>query len=183
MTDDARKKMKQAAQEIDTGLNSLFGALGEAIGEMVSRLEDGKTGAVTRDHVIDTDKGPVRAQAGIRIQMGGLDGARTNTQVDASRPINPTREPPPQQQPAQTRALEYDLFEESEAWVFTADLPGVSSDELVLTRDREHLTLSTTGRRKFQARVDLGQSFDVDGIDTRLRNGVLTLIIPKGSTT
>lgn len=183
MTDDPRKKLKQAAQDIDLGLNTLFGALGDAIGDMVSKLEDGKSGAVTRDHVIDTDKGPVRAQAGIRVQMGGLGAARTDGPAATAKPINPNRNTSQPQRPPRARALEYDIFEEQDAWIFTADMPGVGRDALRLDRDGTHLDLKTTGSRLFEARVDLGKPFDFDRIETRLHNGVLTLLIPKAEAT
>ncbi|MEO1362906.1 MAG: Hsp20/alpha crystallin family protein [Pseudomonadota bacterium] len=63
--------------------------------------------------------------------------------------------------------------------MFTADLPGVARDDLSLAADGTHLEVTTSGARLFEARVDLGKPFDLEGIDTQLHNGVLTLNIPK----
>lgn len=180
MSDDPKKKIKEAAKEIDVGLNGLFGALGDAIGEMVTRLEDGTAGSVTRDHVFETDKGPVRAQAGVRLRMGGMD-VGPSASAPSAKPVNPNRArttsvadtPPP------AKPLEYDIFEDAEAWILTADMPGVSRGDLALEAHAAHLHLTTTGARRFQARVELGNDFDFEGIETRLHNGVLTLNIPK----
>ena len=183
MTDDPKKKMKQAAQDIDVGLNSLFGALGDAIGDMVSRLEEGNSGAVTRDHVIETDKGPMRAHAGIRVQMGGLGAARSTGDTVQAKPVNPSRPKPARTPAATAKPLEYDVFEDQNAWIFTADLPGVARDDLSLAAAGTHLDVTTSGTRLFEARVDLGKPFDLEGIDTQLHNGVLTLNIPKVEAT
>lgn len=177
MTEDSKNKRGSTTQDIDLGLNGLFGALGDAIGEMISRLEEGNSGAVTRDHVFDTDKGPVRAHAGVRLQIGGLEigGSRKNPTPEV---FNPSRE---KSKPTEknVRSLEYDLFEESKGWVFTADVPGVARKNLQLTKDGTRLKLETSGTRMFSAAMDLGKPFDLKGVVTHLNNGVLTLNIPK----
>ena len=183
MTDDPKKKLKQAAQDIDVGLNSLFGALGDAIGDMVSRLEDGNSGAVTRDHVIETDKGPLRAHAGIRVQMGGLGAARSTGDTVQAKPVNPSRPKPARTPAATAKPLEYDVFEDQNAWIFTADLPGVAQGDLSLASYGTRLDVTTSGARLYEAQVELGKPFDLDGIETRLHNGVLTLNIPKPEAT
>lgn len=177
MTDDPKKKLREAAHEIDVGLNGLLGALGDAIGDMVSKLEEGNSGAVSRDHVFETEKGPIRAHAGVRLRMGGLDVGDTSQATP--KPVNPNRaaaKPPNTPKP---KALQYDVFEEREAWIFAADLPGVAQEELLLSHEGTRLELTTTGARLFTASVDLESAFDFDGIETRLHNGVLTLTIPK----
>lgn len=185
MTEDPKKKVQQAAQDIDLGLNGLFGALGDAIGGIVSKLEEGNSGAVVRDHVFGTEKGPVRAHAGVRVQMGGLDVGGTD-RTKNPKPINPGRAKPCKHTSSEkppAKDLEYDLFEDNDAWIFTSDLPGVARKEVSLKQDGRILQLITTGPRHFQARVELDKEFDLDGIETHLRNGVLTLSIPKAGTT
>lgn len=177
MTDDPRKKLKDAAQEIDIGLNGLLGALGDAIGEMVTKLEDGHSGALSRDHVFETEKGPIRAHAGVRLRMGGLDAGSGSH--PAPKPVNPNRSSPNQPVSPKPKTLEYDVFEEKNGWIFAADLPGVSAEELQLTHEGSLLELKTTGARLFTASVDLECEFDFEQIETRLQNGVLTLTIPK----
>ncbi|CAN0605991.1 unnamed protein product, partial [Ectocarpus sp. 12 AP-2014] len=81
--------------------------------------------------------------------------------------------------PQATRSLEYDLFEDADAWIFTADLPGVGGNEVDLEEDGSVLHLKTTGTRLFEAQIDLEQAYDFEGIKRRVHNGVLTLNIPK----
>ena len=181
MTDDPKKKLKDTAQEIDIGLNGLLGELGDAIGDMVSRLEEGNSGAVSRDHVFETEKGPIRAHAGVRLRMGGLDVGETSQA--RPKPVNPNRSAPTRSNPPKPKVLHYDVFEERDAWIFAADLPGVARDELVLSHEGTQLDLKTTGARLFTATVDLDGAFDFDGIERRLHNGVLTLTIPKKAKT
>lgn len=178
MSEDAKKKMKDAAQDIDIGLNGLLGALGDAIGEMAARLEDGRAGSVTRDHVFDTEKGPIRAHAGVRLRMGGLEADR-QSRTQSPKPVNPNRVQPEKAPNPAAKPLEYDLFEDADAWIFTADVPGVGQDDVDLKAEGTRLYLCTKGARLFEADVDLEQSFDFEGIDTRVHNGVLTLTIPK----
>lgn len=175
-----KKSFQDAAKEIDAGLGGLFGALSEAIGEMASRLEDGHSGAVERDLTFDTAKGPVRAQAGVRLRMGGLDVGGSDA-ASRPRPVNPNRTgAKPPAEPAKARVLAYDLFEDDDAWVLTADLPGVARKDVHLSADGPVLTIRTSGARIYEGQADLDVGFDLDAVQSTLRNGILTLRIPKG---
>lgn len=182
MSDKRQSTFDKRGQDIDAGLNGLFDALGQAIGEIASKLEDGKSGAISRDHVFETEKGPMRAHAGIRLRMGGLEVGggdapkpqpvnrkRATTSADASVPTT-NREPMP---------LSHDLFEDRDAWMLTADMPGVSRKELHVSRDGPHLILRTNGARQYQATIHLSDDFDLAQISVSLRNGILALKIPK----
>lgn len=177
MSNDPKKRFKQATEEIDLNLGSLFGSLGDAIGEMVSRLEDGTSGAVARDHVFDTEKGPVRAQAGVRLRMGGLDTGQAKRA--APQPVNPNREKATAPAAPKTRGLSYEMLEDTDAWVLTADLPGVARKDLTLCRKDAQLVIETTGTRRYHAAVDMPGAFELEDIKTTLRNGILNLNIPK----
>lgn len=172
------KSFQDAASEIDAGLGGLFGALSDAIGEMAARLEAGSSGAVERDMTFDTEKGPVRAQAGVRLRMGGLD---TGSSTQTPRPVNPDRAKPAPAKPA-ARALAYDLFEDEDIWILTADMPGVSRKDVKFEASGTVLNIRTTGARVYEGAADLEDRFDVDAIEATLRNGVLTLRIPKEQT-
>lgn len=82
MTD--KKTGRAALDGIDIRLGDLFGDLGAALTEMIERLDAGADGEVRRVHEFDTARGPIRAQAGIRIRMGGIEAGRGGR--DPSRP-------------------------------------------------------------------------------------------------
>lgn len=178
MNDKRRSAFGKQGDRIDAGLDGLFTALGQAIGEIAEKLEDGKSGTVARDHVFETPKGPLRAHAGIRLRMGGMD-------VDAAAPASPqpvnrpsARKTAPAAAPAPT-PLSFDLFEQDAAWILTADMPGVARKELALSKVGEALVLKTSGKRQYTAEIPLSGNFEVDQITTTLRNGILALTIPK----
>lgn len=183
MTSRKKKPFEDAAQEVTDGLGGLFGALNEALGEMMSRLDDGTSGTVERDHTFQTPKGPVRAQAGVRLRMGGMDvgnAAQTTPEpkpVNRNRPKAPTAPPPPQ-----VRTAHCDVFEDNTDWIVTADLPGVAKKEVQISANGTVLAIKTNGSRHYAAQVDLGAPFDDHAVQITLRNGILTLKIPKGGT-
>lgn len=176
MTDDRKKRFDKAAQDNNLNLGGLFGSLGEALTDMVARLEDGKAGAFQREHVIETAKGPIHAQTGIRVRVGGLDRAPGKT---APQPINPDRAGPVTQQVV--KDLVYDLFEDEQGWILTADLPGVARKDIALTADGATLTITTAGSRRYHADIRFETEFDLDAIRIGLRNGILDLSIPRGA--
>ncbi len=175
MTHKKRSRVEDAAKEIDDGLGALFGTLSAAIGEMVNRIEDGNTGTVARDHVFETSKGPVRAHAGIRLRMGGLEqdvAAATPVPVNPDRPQTPRKNPP-------GKPIAYEVLEDDDHWMLTADLPGVSIGDLNIGQNGRTLEIQTSGARRYEGRIDLETDFSIEDIDQTLRNGILTLRIRK----
>jgi HSP20 family molecular chaperone IbpA len=168
-----KKNFQKAASDIELGFGGLLGALNDAFGDIVSKLEDGASGAAERTMSFDTEKGPVRAQAGIRVRMGGMD-------VDAAapQPVNRNRVKPTPPATA-PRPLEYDVFEQDGAWILTADVPGVTQDDLSLSSEGTTLSIKTVGTRIYEAAINLEAPFDADAIKTTLTNGILTLEIKK----
>jgi len=75
MTDDKRRKAEDTIAELDLRLDGLLGKLGASLGEMVERLERGEDGEVRRSHEIRTPKGPLRAETGVRVRVGGAQFA------------------------------------------------------------------------------------------------------------
>ncbi len=85
-----------------------------------------------------------------------------------------------------------DLYEVEGGWVLKADLPGVNRSDLDLQIDKGVLTLEATARTgqpgrcfhqefnpaTFYRRFDIGDLVNVENIDARLENGVLTLLLP-----
>jgi len=89
-----------------------------------------------------------------------------------------------------------DISEEEDRFVLTADLPGVSPDDIEITmengvltlqgeRSSEHTDEQKGYRRtervvgKFHRRFSLPETADDNSVSARNRNGVLELVIPK----
>lgn len=86
-----------------------------------------------------------------------------------------------------------DIFEQDGGLTLMADMPGVSSEQLQVDIDQGVLTLEGVvndelkGERLFSEfapsgyyrRFRLPEHLDSDKIDAQLKNGVLTLILPK----
>ena len=86
-----------------------------------------------------------------------------------------------------------DVSETDDAYMVEADLPGVSKDqidvqlsdrELIITgevreeeRERRHRRMRRTGR--FEFRTVLPGDVETERVDAKLRDGVLTVTIPK----
>lgn len=169
----------RASADITEGLNGLLGALNEALGDMMTRLDDGTSGSVERNHTFQTPKGPVRAQAGVRVRMGGFDAGGTPQQEP--QPINPDRTAPA---PAHSgpRTVPCDVIEAADHWTITADLPGIAEDEVTVTLDGSTLTITAKGRRHYRATCTLGGPGVVGEDAVTLHNGILTLTVQKADS-
>ncbi|MEL6207370.1 MAG: Hsp20/alpha crystallin family protein [Pseudomonadota bacterium] len=108
MADDKRRKIEETMADLDLRLDGLLGKLGGTLGEMLERLDSGETAEFRRDHEVQTARGPLRAETGIRVRMGGLEagaahpGARRRDggsaasgrpgERDPAQPVNPGRD-------------------------------------------------------------------------------------------
>ena len=94
------------------------------------------------------------------------------------------------------RRLAMDVIEDDTAYVVTADMPGISRDEVSVTIDKNVLTISAepkdevsqNGRKvlrherysgKYARSLRLGEDIDEDQVSAEYRDGVLRLAIPK----
>ncbi len=93
-------------------------------------------------------------------------------------------------------APSFDVKESKDAFVFRADLPGIKEDDLELALTGERLTVS--GKREEEKRAEderyyssernygsfsrsftLPSGIDADHVSADLKNGVLTVVLPK----
>jgi HSP20 family protein len=79
-----------------------------------------------------------------------------------------------------------EAFHETEkSWVLRLDLPGFNKEDVKMTVTDRKLELSaeTPEDRPFGGKIErqwmLGDSIDANGIQARLENGVLELVLPK----
>ncbi len=182
MTEGPKSGPKNTANTLDLRLDGLLGELGRAVSEMVERLESG-AGEVTREQSFDTGRGPVKAQAGIRIRMGGVE-VQSDTAPSARRPTQPAAETPPSA--PKPRDLTGTILEEDGIWSLSADLPGVSEEDLTLNAEDGQLIVTATARgRQYVGRFPFPEGLRTSDLTVSLRHGILDLTAPlsKGVAT
>lgn len=88
-----------------------------------------------------------------------------------------------------------DVYETDEAIVVVAEMPGVSEEDVEITLEKNilsitgrveeetpeglRLALGEYGSGDFERRFALSQTVDRDGIAAKVKNGILTLTLPK----
>ena len=180
MSRKSKSRQDDGFSQIENGLTGLFGALGDAITEMMARLEDGTSATVERSQTLDSTKGPIRVHAGVRLRAGGLAGG--NGAQGAPRPVNPDRPkttPGKDLTPGASRSIGYDILEDAQVWILTAEVPGVARKDISIDVEGETLLIRTSGARRYHADVPLQEPCDPAEIRPTLRNGILTLTIPR----
>ena len=97
---------------------------------------------------------------------------------------------------ADFRRLAMDVIEDDTAYLVTADMPGISRDEVSVTIDKNVLTISVEPKDevsqnerkvlrherysgKYARSLRLGEDIDEDQVSAEYRDGVLRLVIPK----
>jgi len=201
MSGESKKRGRAALEEIDLRLDGLLGTLGSALGEMVERLEQGEAGEVRRSHEVNTPRGPIRAETGVRVRFG-LGGAADNSETAAPKPYTRRSQPEgttagpaaatatsgnataagagtasgasPEATSAE-RPLAMDAYETDTHWVISADMPGVTLPELAIEITDDAVVVTSTGARRYTGRHQLPKTVDAADMTAVLRNGVLEI--------
>lgn len=159
---EAIRAIEERLLGIAQGLKQAFAAAEEAV----------KAGGGVHETTIETPRGPLVAKSMVRMRMGGLAANLGAAAAD--------REHPPEPRP-QVREPMVDVYEEADALVITAELPGVSEPEIATAWAGGVFVIETTGERAYRAQVPLpaGVALDADRREQRLVNGILEIRIPK----
>lgn len=99
---------------------------------------------------------------------------------------------------AETWAPPIDVYETTDKYVVTAELPGLARDEIELALEESRLTIRgqrtdrlasgdavvhfhqvERGHGAFSRTFEFGDKIDVNGVSADLANGVLTITLPK----
>jgi len=88
-----------------------------------------------------------------------------------------------------------DIIEKPDSFVVLADLPGVTQDDLEVTLEKGVLTIQASAKAEeaeglradyaeyevgdFYRSFALGRGLNAEGVEARLKDGVLRLVIPK----
>jgi HSP20 family molecular chaperone IbpA len=137
-------------------------------------------GEIRRDHEFTTERGPFRAQAGIRIRLAGIDPPKANLEAEkpAGAPARP-RENRPARAP-EARPILAEIVDDGRIWRLTADLPGATREDLDLSIGDGHLVIAARTRtRRFADRVALPASTELSDLRVSLQNGILEVEAPS----
>lgn len=160
--------------DLQFGIRDLFEVLSDAIAEVSTRIEEGETGEIRRNFDFQTKKGPIKAEAGIRMRMAGLE-----TSAPSVRPTPSSARTPKNAAKTSDKTtyqeLVYSVFEDDSGWHLTADMPGVSKEQLMLNASGGELDLRTNGQRLYAASVPLPEGASLANIACTLQNGILEL--------
>lgn len=182
-----------------------------AIGERLTELLEGVKAALQNQNAQsktsdgssepggDAASGPIKTEMGWRVRLGGLefDGAargdarpggalrprrRSAGQRSRSRAAPSARAAHAETPKPAPRAAHVEVFDEADALVVTAELPGVAASDVSLDLQGAELHIRADGARPFQATAALPDGFDPAAEPSmRLSNGVLEVRIPKSA--
>ncbi|WP_203076561.1 Hsp20/alpha crystallin family protein [Falsiroseomonas ponticola] len=75
-----------------------------------------------------------------------------------------------------------DVFEEAEAILVVAELPGVAPEGIAVELRGEALAITGSGRQRYHRLVPLPCAVRAEGMSHALRNGILEVRIPRAGT-
>lgn len=100
------------------------------------------------------------------------------TQVET----NTNNAPVPRPEARAFAAPPVDVFESKEAFLVTAELPGVKAEDVKIGLERDELSLEAPRADQpldFRRRFSLSVPVDADRVSARLEHGVLRVELPK----
>lgn len=182
MSDTPKDGRDGIRQEFDFKLDGLFGELGKALNSALERLEDGAS-EVRRVQDIQTSRGPVRAEAGVRVRVGGAEfssgsaAKQYEPEQTAHRAAKPGKTTEPQQSSDTVRhQIAATEMREQGLWSLSADVPGVSEKDLELKCVDGQLHISAkAASRIYEGTFDLPSGVTEDGLTVSVINGILDL--------
>lgn len=164
---DDGPKGREAIEEIVRRLGGIAETVQDAI------KSNGGTNGGTSDFTIDTPLGPLSGRYGVSVKSArGGAGAR--------QPASPRRSP--SDGPAATPAAHepmVDAFDEPEAFVVTADIPGLRLEDVFVSCEPGHLVLRIGGGAPFTRRIAFATLTAEHSPRVRMSNGILEIRVIK----
>ena len=172
----SRDKSKDLFSEIEERLGGVLGELGKALGEAITTFETG-TGEVRRSQSFETTKGPVRAEAGLRVRLGGItigETAEPHDPAPVNRPTGGQNETDrPKDRPRDITAT---IITHGKEWSLTAELPGVSKDDLTISVSDGRISINARGTsRDYAGTFDIPQTVTREDLNVSIQNGILDI--------
>ena len=168
------KKSEQAEFVLDLGIGGLFKGLTDMVGQLSNAVEGlnveagEKAGEFKIKGLGDEAKGVYGFS--IRTATGG------KTKVEPFGNIRRTEEGA---EVADAREPMVDVFDEEHEVVVTAELPGVSEEQIEVTIEDDILGIQTQGERKYAKEILLPAPATLDSMSKSYNNGILELRFRK----
>lgn len=170
-----REKKRRGREELplDLGFGGIFKGLGNFIDLLSGMVEAGES-EVTRT-------GEFRIK-GLGERARGVYGLTVRTGIGGIPRVEPfgniraTEEGPVV---AEVREPLVDVFDEDEAILVVAELPGVAEEEIRIGVEGDILSLETTGEPKYAKEVLLPAAVEADPFHKAYKNGILELRLKK----
>lgn len=172
--DKKDKKSEKAEFVVDLGLGGIFKGLTDMVGQLSNAVEglnveaDEKTGEFNIKGLGDEAKGVYGFS--IRTATGG------KTKVEPFGNIRQTDQGP---EVAEAREPLVDVFDEDGEIVLTAELPGVSENQIEVSIEDDILSIQTTGDRKYAKEILLPVPVSLDDISRSFNNGIFEMRLKK----
>ncbi len=172
--DDGQTPKVESNIRIDMGMGGLFKGIGNLV-DLISALSEAGETITSRTGEIDLGKAKgedVRAVYGftVRSGLGGLPRVESFGNVretDDGPTVTEIREPL------------VDVFDEGETILVVGELPGVSTEEIVVSVQGDVLAIATNGKRKYAKEVLLPAPVSNEDLNTVYNNGVLEVRLRK----
>jgi HSP20 family protein len=168
-----------ALQEITKRL----GELGSEVANAANR-KAGEGAASERSFTIDTPNGPVSGMSRMSFRVGSLSDRMPRggaARPQAARTAERTRKAAPDLDG--TRPPLVDCFDEGDAVVITAELPGVTEDQIRVTVEAASVLIETTGSRRYRTEETLPYPVRAESLSTVLRHGILEIRLARQDAT
>jgi HSP20 family protein len=164
---DKGPKGRDAIDEIARRLGSIVETVQDAI------KTGGATGDGGRDFKIDTPLGPLSGRYSMNVKSA-IGGSRTGQPAPARR--KPVEEPaanPTAREPM------IDAFDEPDAVVVTADIPGLRLEDVFISCEPGELVLKISGAAPFTKRLAFPMLTPDHSPRVRMANGILEIRVNK----
>lgn len=156
-----------AAAEPLSGLMDGLKRLAEALAQASAAPQAGQG-----ERAVEIGGREGRMVFGYSVRMG-LDGAK----AEPFGHVAPRAQATPAAAAARTPIT--DLFEEAEAIVVVAELPGAAEPDIALAVEDGALAIAVAGAHPYAARIALPGPVDAAGLSRSLRNGILEVRLPR----
>jgi HSP20 family protein len=166
-----RKPTRASDSAPDLGLGGLFKGLGDLMDLIGKLAEDGEK-QTERSGSVKSDDGRVVYGFSVRTGIGGVPKVERFGNVRSSDDgpvVNPVREPL------------IDIFDEDDAILLVAELPGVADDEITIDIQGDVFALETTGERRYAREVLLPAPVNPASIQRTYRNGILEVRLTRAA--